>query len=153
MLAAHTTSAPSIVCSTNEVRLALTALAATLGLWAVFVTVLFVRRPDKAMLVMAVRLLPDTFRLVGRLARDRTVPRSARVPLWLLLAYLALPVDLVPDFVPVIGYADDAILISLVLRRLIRRTGYDKLIEHWPGTVEGLDVLRSVLRLGTACSN
>ena len=62
---------------------------------------------------------------MARLARDPRVPRAARVRLWLLLAYLALPFDLVPDFIPVLGYADDAILVSWVLRSVIRATGPD----------------------------
>ena len=63
------------------------------------------------------------------------------------MAYLALPFDLVPDVVPVIGYADDAILTSLLLRRVIRLAGPEKLAEYWPGTAEGLATLRQVLRL------
>jgi uncharacterized membrane protein YkvA (DUF1232 family) len=66
---------------------------------------------------------------------------------WFLLGYLASPVDLVPDFIPMIGYADDAILASLVLGRLIRRAGDAKLAEHWPGSPEGLNTMRGVLRL------
>jgi uncharacterized membrane protein YkvA (DUF1232 family) len=96
----------------------------------------------------AMRLLPDTLRLVRRLAADRSIPLGARISVWLLLVYMASPIDLIPDFVPVIGYADDAILVSFVLRRLIRRAGPEKLREHWPGSPEGLETLRRVLRLG-----
>jgi uncharacterized membrane protein YkvA (DUF1232 family) len=91
--------------------------------------------------------IPDTLRLVRKLATDRTIPLATRIPVWLLVAYLASPVDLVPDFVPVVGYADDAILTALVLRRLVRKVGPDKLAEHWPGTPDGLDRLRRLLRL------
>jgi uncharacterized membrane protein YkvA (DUF1232 family) len=92
-------------------------------------------------------MLPDTVRMVSRLARDRTIPRSARLPVWALLAYLAMPIDLVPDFLPVIGYADDAILTALVLHRLMRKAGPAKLAEHWTGTPEGLTALREMLHL------
>lgn len=74
-------------------------------------------------------------------------PRGVRVRLWLLLAYLALPVDLVPDFIPVLGYADDAIVVVLVLRSVVRRAGPDAVARHWPGTAEGLAALRQVARL------
>lgn len=94
-----------------------------------------------------VRLLPDTMRLVKRLATDRTIPLRTRLPVWLLVVYLASPLDLIPDFVPVIGYADDAIVTSLVLRHLIRHAGRDKLAEHWPGSTEGLARLQQLLRL------
>jgi uncharacterized membrane protein YkvA (DUF1232 family) len=93
------------------------------------------------------RLLPDVLRLLRRLAGDSTLPRGVRVRLWLLLAYLALPIDLVPDFIPVLGYADDAIVVALVLRSVIRRAGPDAMDRHWPGTPEGLTALRRLARL------
>jgi uncharacterized membrane protein YkvA (DUF1232 family) len=127
--------------------LAISAVAVVAG-WVAFVAVVVVVRPDDLALRDAMRLLPDTVRLVRRLASDRSLPFRARVTVWLLLLYLASPVDLIPDFVPVIGYADDAILTSFVLRRLIRRAGSEKLREHWPGSPEGLETLRRVLRLG-----
>jgi uncharacterized membrane protein YkvA (DUF1232 family) len=99
---------------------------------------LLVARPKGNLLREAVRLLPDLLRLQRRLAADPTVPRAARVRLWLLLAYLAIPFDVVPDFVPVLGYADDAIIASLVLRSVVRRAGAPVVRRHWPGTDDGL---------------
>jgi uncharacterized membrane protein YkvA (DUF1232 family) len=64
--------------------------------------------------------------------------------LWLVLGYLAIPVDLVPDFVPVLGYADDAIIVTAVLRSVVRRAGLEPIRGHWPGTEDGL---AAVLRL------
>jgi uncharacterized membrane protein YkvA (DUF1232 family) len=64
-----------------------------------------------------------------------------------LLGYLAIPIDLIPDFIPVIGYADDAIIIALVLRSVTRAVGPAALDEHWPGTPEGLAALRRLCRL------
>src|SRR4051794_9841232 len=64
-------------------------------------------------------LLPGVLRLLRRLAADGTLPRGVRVRLWLLLAYLALPIDLIADFIPVLGYADDAV-VALVLRSVVR---------------------------------
>jgi len=90
----------------------------------------------------AARLLPDLVRLVSRLARDRSLPRSVRVRLWLLVVYLASPVDLIPDFVPVLGYADDAVVVALVLRAVVRAAGAEALDEHWPGSPEGLTLVR-----------
>ena len=103
--------------------------------------------PEPSSVREVARLLPDTVRLVRRLATDRTIQRSARVPVWLLIAYLGSPIDLVPDFLPVIGYADDMFLTAFVLRRLMRRAGPEKLAEHWPGSAEGLAALRRALRL------
>ena len=92
----------------------------------------------------AIRLLPDLVRLVGRLAGDRALPRGVRVRLALLLGYLLLPIDLVPDFIPVLGYLDDALLVAVALRSVARRAGTEALTRHWPGTPAGLGV---VLRL------
>ena len=82
----------------------------------------------------AVRLLPDVLVLVRRLAGDRSLPGSVRWRLLLLLGYLVLPIDLVPDFIPVVGYADDALLVAWVLRSVVRTAGPEALDRHWPGT-------------------
>ena len=117
-------------------------LAGLLLSYLLLVVALLVARPERAALGEAVRLLPDLLRLVRRLAADDAVPRGVRVRLWLLLAYLAMPFDLIPDFVPVVGYADDAILVAVVLRSVVRRAGPDSLARHWPGTPEGLSAVR-----------
>ena len=90
----------------------------------------------------ALRLLPDLLRLLRRLAADPAVPRGVRIRLALLLVYLAAPIDLIPDFVPVLGYADDAILTAIVLRSVIRSSGPSALTRHWPGAPEGLHLIQ-----------
>jgi uncharacterized membrane protein YkvA (DUF1232 family) len=115
--------------------------------WIVLVGFLVAARPERGRLEEAVRILPDTLRLLRRLAGDRTLPAAVRTWLVLLLAYLAFPVDLIPDFVPVIGYADDVILVCVVLRAIVRRAGPDAIRGHWPGTADGLAVLWKVARL------
>jgi uncharacterized membrane protein YkvA (DUF1232 family) len=120
------------------------ALTIAIGLaltYLVLLGALLVVRPKGGLLGETLRLLPDILRLLRRLASDRTVPRAARVRLWLLLGYLAVPIDLVPDFVPVLGYADDAIVVSLVLRSVVRRAGASVVRRHWPGTDDGLAAL------------
>lgn len=95
----------------------LVALLVTLvASWLLLVAVLVVARPDGATLADAARVLPDTVGMLHRLARDPAVPRSARMTLWLLTGYLISPVDLIPDFIPVLGYADDAIIATFALR-------------------------------------
>jgi uncharacterized membrane protein YkvA (DUF1232 family) len=88
------------------------------------------------------RLVPDVLVLLKRLAGDRTLPSSTRWKLIALLAYLASPIDLVPDFVPIIGYADDAVIVLLAVRSVARGAGADALRRHWPGTADGLAVLQ-----------
>jgi uncharacterized membrane protein YkvA (DUF1232 family) len=85
----------------------------------------------------ALRLLPDVLRLVRRLAADKTMPRGVRLRLGLLMAYLAIPIDLIPDVIPVLGYADDAIIVTVVLRGVVRRAGIQAVRAHWPGTDDG----------------
>lgn len=116
-------------------------------LWLALVVVLWATKPDDVSLRDAMRLLPDLLRLFKRLAADPTLPRGVRVRLALLLGYLVLPFDLIPDFVPVLGYADDAIVVALALRSVTRRAGPAALSEHWPGTPEGLLAVRRLCRL------
>jgi uncharacterized membrane protein YkvA (DUF1232 family) len=80
--------------------------------------------------------------LVQRLLRDPRVPRRRKLLLGALVAYLALPFDLVPDFIPVAGQLDDAIVLALVLRLVLRGGGEPLLAEHWPGPPESLRVIR-----------
>jgi uncharacterized membrane protein YkvA (DUF1232 family) len=123
------------------------ALGGLLLCWLVLMAVLWATRPDDMRARELLRLLPDVLRLVRRLAGDGTLPRGVRVRLWLLLAYLAVPFDLVPDFVPVLGHADDAIVVALVLRSVVRHAGAGAVERHWPGTPEGLAALRRASRL------
>ena len=128
-------------------RWVLPVAGGVLVLWVALVAALWLARPDAGSVRESLRLLPDVVRLVRRLAADRDLPRGVRVRLWLLLGYLALPVDLVPDVVPVIGYADDAVVVALVLRSVARRAGSDALARHWPGTAEGLAAVCRLARV------
>lgn len=126
---------------------ALAALAVVAGMvvaWLALVVMLLVVQPGTGSVREALRLLPDLVRLVGRLAADRDLPRGVRVRLALLVAYLALPFDLVPDFLPVVGQADDVVIVVVVLRSVVRRAGIDALRRHWPGTDAGLAALRGL---------
>jgi uncharacterized membrane protein YkvA (DUF1232 family) len=128
-------------------RILLGLFAALVVAWAVLVVFLLIAKPKGSLAKEAVRLLPDTLRLLRRLAADRTLPRGVRIRLWVGFAYLAFPFDPIPDFLPVIGYADDAIVVSLVLRSVVRRAGPDAVRRLWPGTDDGLAVLWRVARL------
>ncbi|MCZ4493464.1 MAG: hypothetical protein JWP53_2395 [Conexibacter sp.] len=119
----------------------LSMLVGLVASYLALVVALVVVRPETARLTETLRLLPDLLRLVGRLARDPALPRGARVRLWMLLAYLAMPFDLIPDFIPVLGYADDVIIVGLVLRSVVRQAGPASVRRHWPGTEDGLRAL------------
>jgi uncharacterized membrane protein YkvA (DUF1232 family) len=110
-------------------------------LWLALVITLWFSKPDEIGVRDAIRLLADVLRLLKRLAADPELPRGIRIRLVLLLAYLALPIDLIPDFVPVLGYADDAVIVALVLRSVARKAGPDAIAKHWPGRPDGLAAL------------
>jgi uncharacterized membrane protein YkvA (DUF1232 family) len=114
---------------------------ALLSTWLLLVVALAVGRPQCKLLNESTRLLPDLLRLLRRLAVDRSQPAGVRIRLSLLLAYLAMPIDLIPDLIPVLGYADDAIIVTIALRSVARRTGIDELRRHWPGTEDGFAAL------------
>ncbi len=126
---------------------AVVALLATYALLLAGLAVFARRHPEILSLSDALRLGPDVLRLIRRLAADPTVPRRTRILLGALVAYLLLPIDLVPDFIPVIGYADDVVLIAVVLRAVVRNAGPDALSRHWPGSDGGLRAVRALAGL------
>jgi len=122
--------------------------AALVSVWLVLVVTLWLAKPDELGIQDMMRLLPDVLRLLTRLAADPEVPRRARIALVALLAFIASPIDLIPDLIPVIGFADDVIITALVLRWITRTAGADALTRHWPGTPDGLVALRRLCGLG-----
>jgi uncharacterized membrane protein YkvA (DUF1232 family) len=127
--------------------IALGVLGGIVLLWLALVALLWVeqrRHREGTTLADLLRLVPDTARLLKRLATDRSVSLGVRVVLGLLVVYLLSPIDLIPDFIPVLGYADDAIVVVLALRFAIRRAGAAAVERHWPGRPDGL---AAVLRL------
>ena len=134
------------------VIIAASIIGGLLVMWLVLVVCLWRAArgtPDHANLREALRLLPDLIRLLRRLAGDPSVPRGVRVRLALLLAYLLIPIDLIPDFIPVLGYVDDAIVVAVALRSVTRHAGPDALDRHWPGSPTGLVTLRKLAGLHT----
>jgi len=123
-------------------ELVLAGAGGLLALYALLVVLLAVSGRGEAARALA-RFVPDCIVLVRRLLSDERVIRAHKAMLLALAAYLAMPFDLVPDFIPVAGQLDDAIAIVLVLRSLLRATGPTPIREHWPGPDGSL---RTVLR-------
>jgi uncharacterized membrane protein YkvA (DUF1232 family) len=125
----------------------LIALLAGIALlvYAALVATLFAlgRREDAAAVA---RFVPDCIVLFRRLLADPRVPRSRKLLLAASIGYLALPFDLVPDFIPVAGQLDDAIVVVLALRAVLRDSGPALLAEHWPGPASSRDVLGRLIR-------
>jgi uncharacterized membrane protein YkvA (DUF1232 family) len=122
---------------------AIALMAAAALVYAAFVLVLLVlgRREDAR---AAARFVPDCVVLFRRLLADPRVRRRDKLLLAALVPYLLLPFDLVPDFIPVAGQLDDAVLVALVLRRVLKGAGREVVEEHWPGPRTSLAL---VLRL------
>ncbi len=116
-----------------------------LGAWALLVVVLWVVRPRDVRAGELVRVVPDVLRLVRDLLADRTVAVRVRISLVFLLAWLLNPVDLIPEFIPVLGPLDDVVVTVIVLRYARRQLGGDDLRRRWRGTPEGFDLLTGVL--------
>jgi uncharacterized membrane protein YkvA (DUF1232 family) len=121
----------------------LIAFAITLALYAAFVPWLLVagRRGDARAVA---GFIPDCLVLFRGLLGDARVPRSRKLLLVALVAYLAAPIDLIPDFIPVAGQLDDAILVAAVTRSLLRASGPDLIQEHWPGPQRSLQAVLDV---------
>jgi uncharacterized membrane protein YkvA (DUF1232 family) len=92
-------------------------------------------------------LIPNLTRLFAGLARDERVPLRAKVVLGVTVLYLAMPIDLVPDFVPIAGSLDDAIIAAFALRFVVRASSPEIVAEHWPGDPA---TLRRILWLARA---
>ncbi len=102
------------------VAVVLSVLASLIFVWLCFVIALLVTKPEASTVKETARIVPDAVRLVHRLAADSTQRRGVLIRLWLLLAYLASPIDLIPDFIPVLGYLDDLILVPLGVLLVLR---------------------------------
>jgi uncharacterized membrane protein YkvA (DUF1232 family) len=119
-----------------------------LGLtWLALVLLLWLHRPTRQIVGVALRIIPDVVRMTRSLLADKTTPTSTKVALGGLLAYLVSPIDLVPDFIPGLGQLDDVVVAALVLRWIGRGIGVDGLRAHWSGSEEGFEALLRVLGL------
>ena len=103
-----------------------------LVVYAAFVVALIVAGRRRDARVVA-RFIPDCITLVRRLVGDPRVPRRHKLLLGALVGYLAFPIDLVPDFIPVAGHIDDVLVVALALRVVLRAGRSELLREHWPG--------------------
>lgn len=118
--------------------------------WVSLVVVMYLagrKQQDPTKLSDILRLVPDVVRLLRRLAADSSLPRGVRIRLLLLVGYLISPIDLIPDFIPVVGYADDAVIVVWALRAVTRTAGSEVVDRHWTGTPEALCALKRLAGL------
>lgn len=95
----------------------------------------------------AMLMMPNIVKLVGRLLKDPRVPRRAKITLGLAGAYVLSPVDLIPEVIPVVGWADDVIIVMFAIDALIERAGPEIVLEHWDGPGDLLSLIRDVVGL------
>ena len=124
-------------------RAILVGLGIAFGIWVALVLALVVAGRRTAARELAT-LLPHLVVLFRGLARDARVSRGSKFLLALAVIWFVSPIDLIPEFIPVAGPLDDAIVAALVLRRVLRRTDRSVLVEHWRGEPETLE---TILRL------
>jgi uncharacterized membrane protein YkvA (DUF1232 family) len=132
------------------VKAALVIVLGLLAAWALFLVVLWLVRPRDVPLADLVRVVPDIVRLVRDLLADRATPIAVKAALVLLLAWLLSPVDIIPEFIPILGPLDDVVVAILVLRFVRRRVGDDGLRSRWRGTDDGYALLAGVIGRGGA---
>jgi uncharacterized membrane protein YkvA (DUF1232 family) len=93
------------------------------------------------------RALPDLVRLISRLVRDPLLPRAAKIALGAAMVYLASPIDLIPDFVPLLGYFDDLLLAALLIDGILNFVDRGLVLKYWPGSPDSLERIARAARL------
>ncbi len=126
-------------------RVLLIALAVVVALWLALVLILVVAGRRLAARELAL-LIPNLILLFRGLLRDPRVPRGPKVALVLAGLWLASPIDLVPEFIPILGPADDAVVAGLALRYVLKRAGPEVVAEHWRGDPATLDRILRLVR-------
>ena len=131
-------------------RLAIGFVTVLVAGWILLAVAVARARPPGGIEGGTARLLPDTVRLLRNLARDRTLPRSVRWKLAVALVYNLQPINVIPDFIPLIGIVDNLVITAWALRSAIRTAGPGAVSRHWSGTADGLAVLYRLVRLDPA---
>jgi uncharacterized membrane protein YkvA (DUF1232 family) len=117
----------------------------TAALWLLFISVLILLGHRRGARDIA-RFVPDCIVLIKRMLGDPRVPRRAKLVLALLIPYLAMPFDLVPDFIPVVGYVDDALLVAAGIAYAMRSTPAEVVRELWSGSERNLRIVLTFSR-------
>ena len=119
--------------------------AALVALWVVLLVLLWALRPRGVPVREILGVVPDVVRLVRSVIGDRAAPADVRLVLVGLLAWIISPIDLIPEFIPVLGPLDDVVVAIVAMRYVRRRLGLDDLRRRWTGTEAGFGLLVRVL--------
>ena len=124
----------------------LVAIGIAVVVWLVAVAALMVSGRTVEAKQLA-RLLPDLAALLRDLLRDPRVSRGSRVLVGIAIVWVISPIDLLPEFLPVIGPLDDVVVVALVLRHLVKKAGPEVVRDHWRGDPAMLERALRALRL------
>jgi len=97
--------------------------------------------------IQLVRALPDLVRLTAKLLRDPLLPRAAKIALAAAMVYLASPIDLIPDFIPLVGYLDDLLVAALLVDGILNWVDRGLVLKYWPGSPDSLERLARAARM------
>jgi uncharacterized membrane protein YkvA (DUF1232 family) len=128
--------------------LVIAIVAGLVTVWIVLLGVFWAVRPKGVSIGSLLRLVPDVVRLLRSLIADGSAPLDVRLVLVGLVAWIVSPIDLIPEFIPVIGPIDDAVVAIAALRYVRRRVGIEELRRRWSGTPEGFELLTRVVGTG-----
>jgi uncharacterized membrane protein YkvA (DUF1232 family) len=131
-----------------DLRPLLAVLVGIVLLWAAFLVVFWLLRPRGVPVSEIVKVVPDVLRLIRALLVDRAVPLDVRVVLVGLLAWILSPVDLIPEFIPLLGPLDDVVVAVVAMRYVRWRLGVDALQTRWVGTPAGFALVLRVIGTG-----
>lgn len=123
--------------------------SALVAAWLVLTAVLILVCPKGLSARDATVFVPNVLRLLRALYRDPEVPRPVRIRIWIAIAYNIQPINLIPDIIPVVGFADNVVVTAWALRSAVRRAGMDAVAHHWPGTADQFALLVRVTHLGS----
>jgi len=117
-------------------------------LWALILVLILLFRPKGVPLRELIRVVPDVMRLLRSIIGDRSTPLDVRAVLVLLLVWIISPIDLIPEFIPVLGPLDDVVVAAVALRYTRRRLGIEALRRRWAGSDEGFALLVRMVGTG-----
>jgi uncharacterized membrane protein YkvA (DUF1232 family) len=127
------------------VELILAIVVGLIALWAVLLLLFWALRPKNVSVRVLLGLIPDVVRLLRSIIIDKEVPADVRLVLVGLLAWILSPIDLIPEFIPVLGPIDDVIVAVIAMRYVRRRIGVEDLRRRWAGTDDGFELLIRVI--------
>lgn len=120
-------------------------VAALVAFWLAMLVIFWLLRPKGVAVGDIIRVIPDVLRLLRSLIADRSAPLDVRVVLIGLMAWIISPIDLIPEFIPVLGPLDDVVVAVVAMRYVRRRVGIADLSRRWTGTAEGFALLTRLI--------